>query len=112
MVLALVFPGAGHLYLGRRGRALGFFVIVMVLFLIGLAIDGHLYAPEGGLLNVLATLGSAGLGLPYFLARHFGPIGDIRSITYEYGSTFTLTAGLMNLLLLADVYDIAEGRKE
>jgi hypothetical protein len=112
MVLALVVPGAGHLYLGRRGRAIGYFVIIVTLFLIGLAVDGHLYTPEGGLLNLLAAVGSVGVGLPYFIARHFGPFGDIRSITYEYGSTFTLTAGLMNLLLVADVYDVAEGRKE
>lgn len=112
MVLALLLPGAGHLFLGRRGRAASFFAIIVALFVIGISIDGHLYTPDGGLLNQLATLGSMGIGLPYFIARHFGPFGDIRSITFEYGSTFTLTAGLMNLLLVADVYDIAEDRKE
>jgi hypothetical protein len=111
MVLALLVPGAGHLYLGRRGRAAAFFGIIITLFLIGLSIDGRLYTPEGGLLNQLATLGSIGVGLPYFIAQHFGPFGDVRSITFEYGTTFTLTAGLMNLLLVADAYDIAEEKK-
>ena len=32
--------------------------------------------------------------------------------TYEYATTFTLTAGLMNLLLVLDCFDIAEGRKQ
>ena len=41
-----------------------------------------------------------------------GPPGDITSLTYEYGTAFTLTAGLMNLLLVLDSFDIAEGRKE
>lgn len=112
MVLAFLVPGAGHFFLGKRGRAAAFFVIILALFLIGLSIDGRLYTPEGGIINQLATLGSIGTGLPYFVARHFGPFGDVRSITFEYGSAFTLTAGLMNLLLLADAYDIAEGKKK
>ena len=40
MVLALLVPGLGHFYLGRRGRALAFFAIVILLFVIGLSIDG------------------------------------------------------------------------
>lgn len=112
MALAYLIPGAGHLFLRKYGRAAAFFVIIVALFVIGLVIDGQLYTPEGGALNRLATIGSIGAGLPYFIARHYGPFGDIRSITFEYGSTFTLTAGLMNWLLLADAYDIATGEKE
>jgi len=33
-------------------------------------------------------------------------------VSYEYGNTFLLTAGMMNLLLVLDVHDIARGRKE
>jgi hypothetical protein len=36
----------------------------------------------------------------------------VRIPTYEYGSTFLLTAGLMNLLLILDAFDIASGRKD
>ncbi len=111
MVLALLVPGAGHLFLARYGRAAAFFAIVLSLFIIGLSIDGHLYTLDGTALDRLATMGSVGIGLPYFIARHFGPFGDIRSITFEYGSAFTLTAGLMNWLLIADAYDIAEEKK-
>jgi hypothetical protein len=113
MVLALLIPGAGHFYLRRRGRAAAFFAIVVVLFVIGLAVDGRLYTiQEGNLLSVLATLGSMGAGLIYFAARGIREFGDITSITFEYGTAFTLTAGLMNLLLVVDAFDIAEGRKE
>jgi hypothetical protein len=113
MVLAFLIPGAGHLYLRRRGRAIAFFCIVLALFAIGLAIDGRLYTvQQGSLLSLLATLGSMGMGIPYFLARSLGPSGDVTSITFEYGTAFTLTAGLMNLLLILDSYDISEGRKE
>lgn len=113
VVVALLVPGAGHFYLGRRARAAAFFGIVVFLFTAGLAIGGRLYTPqEGNLLTLLATLGSMGAGLLYVLARMLGPFGDVTATTYEYGSAFTLTAGLMNLLLVLDAFDIAEGRKE
>lgn len=113
MILAFLVPGAGHFYLGRRGRAGAFFAIIVVLFVIGLAIDGRLYTvQQGSLLSLLATLGSMGCGVLYFVARMMGSFGDVTSITFEYGTAFTLTAGLMNLLLILDAYDISEGRKE
>jgi hypothetical protein len=115
MVLAFALPGAGHFYLGYRARAAVFFVIVLVLFVIGLSIDGSLYTLSesgGALLKILASFGSMGSGALYFIARSMGPHGDVTSITYEYGTTFTLTAGLMNLLLVLDCFDIGEGRKE
>jgi hypothetical protein len=115
MVLAYLVPGAGHFYLGYRSRAVVFFLIIVLLFVIGLSIDGNLYSlRESGraLLKVLASLGSMGAGLLYFAARALGAHGDVTSMTYEYGTTFTLTSGLMNLLLVLDCFDIAEGRKK
>jgi hypothetical protein len=117
MVLAYLVPGAGHFYLGYRARAAVFLAIVVILFTLGLAIDGSLYTvsdslSSGALLKLLASLGSIGAGLIYFIAAAMGPHGDVRSITFEYGTTFTLTAGLMNLLLMLDCFDIASGRKE
>jgi hypothetical protein len=112
VVLAFLLPGAGHFYLGRRARALAFFGIVIFLFLVGLAVDGKLYTMEPGKpLTFLATIASMALGLPYFIARAAGPFGDVMSITYEYGTAFALTAGLMNMLLILDSFDIARQRK-
>lgn len=115
ILLAYLVPGAGHLYLGRRGRAAVFFAIVVVMFLIGISIDGELYTfgrANGSLLRILAALGTAGAGLLYFLAFFAGVHGDVTSITYEHGTAFAITAGLMNLLLMLDAFDIAEERKE
>lgn len=115
MVLAFLVPGAGHFYLGKRGRAIAFFCIVVFMFALGLSIDGDLYtiARSGGsLLRLLASLGSMGSGVLYFAAVAMGAHGDVTSITYEHGTAFTITAGLMNLLLMLDAYDIAEGHKE
>lgn len=120
MVLAYLVPGAGHLYLGRRARAIAFFVIVMFMFLLGTLIDGRVYTGgNGSLLGQLATLGTAGLGLPYFIAIWFAhhsatwsTQGDVTSITFEHGTAFIISAGLMNLLLVLDAFDISVGRKE
>ncbi len=115
MVLAFLVPGAGHFYLGKRGRAIAFFCIVSLMFFLGLAVDGDLYTitrSGGSVLRFLAALGSMGSGLLYFVAVRLGVHGDVSSITYEHGTAFTITAGLMNLLLMLDGFDIAEGRKE
>ena len=114
MLLALVVPGAGHFYLGRRTLAAAFCAIIVLLFAIGLGVDGALYTlPEarGSFLSLLATIGSMGSGALYFIARSLGPTGSINASTFEYGRMFTLSAGLMNLLLVLDCYDISTGRK-
>ena len=113
MVLAFAVPGLGHLYLGRRARALAFFIIVAFLFAIGFAVEGGLYTVRTSdtLLRLMASYGSMGSGLLYGLAFLWGKGGNVVSATYEYGRTFTLTAGLMNLLLVLDCWDLAHGRK-
>jgi hypothetical protein len=115
MILAYLVPGLGHLFLGRRGRAIAFFLIITSLFLFGLRIDGALYTlatARRALLNVLGSVGSMGVGVLYFIADALGTHGDIRSSTFEYGRMFTLSAGLMNLLLVVDCYEIGTGKKE
>lgn len=114
MALAFLVPGAGHFFLGRRALALAFFGIVLFMFGVGVAIDGSLYTlreSRGQLLTMLASLGSMGSGALYFLANAIGSHGSTTSMTFEYGRTFTLTAGLMNLLLVLDCWDIATGKK-
>jgi len=51
------------------------------------------------------------IGLPYLAARGLGFDGDVRSVTFEYGNTFTAVAGLLNILVILDAYDTALGRK-
>ena len=113
-MLAVVFPGLGHLYLGRKARAALFAVIVLVAVVIGAKLDGNLYTPlQGHPLTYLATLGSMGMGLPYFLLLyplHYA--GDVTAQGYDYGTAFLLSAGLMNLLLVLDAWDVGTGRKE
>lgn len=114
MLLAYLVPGAGHLYLGRRALAGAFCAIIVLLFTLGLVVGGDLYSlakSRGDILQTLASIGSMGTGGLYFAALSFAPYGDITDRTYEYGTTFTLTAGLMNLLLVLDCFDRATGRR-
>ena len=37
--------------------------------------------------------------------------GDVTAITWEYGNTFTIVAGLLNMLVVLDAFDITQGRK-
>lgn len=114
VLLAWLLPGLGHLYLRRPRTALAYFAIVTATFLLGLSFEGRLYSPETGQpLTVLATFAVYGAGLLNLAARLFSgnPGGSILGVTYEYGCAYLLTAGLMNLLLMLDVYDIAAGRK-
>jgi hypothetical protein len=112
--LAWIFPGLGHFYLRRPRTALFYAAIVTVTFLLGLSFEGRLYSPEAGQpLTILATFAVYGAGLLNLVARlvSTNPNGSILSVTYEYGCAYLLTAGLMNLLLMLDAYDIAVGRK-
>ncbi len=113
LALGFLIPGSGHWLLGRRGRAAVFCALVFASLAIGLRLEGNLYriVPDQPL-TVLATLGSMGMGLAYFILRYITMYqGTIGSPGYEYGTAFILTAGLMNLLLLLDAWDIARGRK-
>ena len=111
---AWLVPGLGHIYLKRRLRGLAFFVLVIVSMLVGCSLEGNLYrVVPGQPLTILATLGSMGMGFPYFVLRyalHYQ--GNIMGAGYEYGTAFLLTAGLMNWLLVLDAWDISRGKKE
>jgi hypothetical protein len=106
-------PGAGHLWLGRRSKGLIFLVALPSMFAIGLAIQGRLFPFDfSELLVCLAAFANVGIGLPYFAATMLGlGTGDVRAVTYEYGNAFLIVAGLLNMLVVIDSYDIAMGRK-
>ena len=112
--LAWVLPGAGHLYLRRWRRGLAFLALVSAALIIGHQLEGRLpWVFSGSPLAVLATLGGLGSGGPYlFLRLGLGFSGNVEAAGFEYGGAFILTAGLMNLLLVLDAWDISTGRKE
>jgi hypothetical protein len=112
-VAAWAIPGAGHLWLGRRLKGLVFLVAIPLMFAIGLALSARLFPFDlSQPLVALQALADLGNGIPYFIANAIGAgAGNVRAVTYEYGNAYVVVAGLLNLLVVIDAYDIALGRK-
>ncbi len=112
-VAAWAIPGAGHLWLGRRGKGLVFLVALPLMFAVGLALRGRLFPFDlSDPLVALQALADLGVGLTYLVASALGyGAGDVRAVTYEYGNAFLVVAGLLNVLVIIDAYDVALGRK-
>jgi hypothetical protein len=112
-VASWAIPGIGHLWLGRRQKGLVFLVALPVMFAIGIALHGRLFPfllsdPLVG----LAALAEVGAGVVYFIAKGIGyGLGDVTAVTYEYGNAFLIVAGLLNMLVVIDAFDVAMGRK-
>jgi hypothetical protein len=122
LVAAWAIPGAGHLWLGRRQKGLVFLVALPLMFAAGLWLEGQLFhfnpvdlnfmQAESQPLVALMALADMGMGIPYLFSRAGGlGAGRVVAWTYEYGNTFLLVAGLLNLLVVLDAFDVAEGRK-
>jgi len=91
-----------------------------LMFAIGLGLNGQLVPPRAILgvfdlsepLAGLMCVADLGIGALYFVASALGyGAGEVRAVTYEYGNTFLIVAGLLNFLVVIDAYDIAMGRK-
>lgn len=112
-VVSWLVPGAGHLIQGRRQKGLIFLIALPVMFAIGLALKGRLFPfvfsePLVG----LAAIANLGMGVTYFAASALGlGAGVVTAASYEYGNTFLIVAGLLNMLVVIDAYDVRLGRK-
>ena len=113
-VAAWLVPGLGHFMLQRKWRGLLFLLVVLGMFGLGLYWQGELFPLDRTKpLTLLAGFAEMGVGLPYFAAKFLGVgSGSIEAVTYEYGYTFCIVAGLLNFLIILDGYDIAVGRKK
>lgn len=106
-------PGAGHFWLGRAQKGAVFLASLLTMFVTGLLLHGRLFPFElGEPLVALAAVANAGLGLPWVIGRAFDlGTGVVTAVSYEYGNTFLIVAGLLNFLVILDAYDIASGQK-
>ena len=130
-------PGLGHVLLGRVQRGLLFALLIWGSFALGLAHEGRLALrdPRQPILSSLQVIANLGVGPVDVIARirvygkpvyRFQGAPDWRSedrverVFRErarsgvsiYGTAYLWTAGLMNLLLLFDVWDIGTRRKD
>ena len=113
LAAAWLIPGAGHLWLGRRQKGLTFLMTLIAMFAFGLWLEGRLFPFDFRQpLVALSAFGDIGIGLPYFIAKAINAGGGrVVAITYEYGNAFIIVAGLLNMLVVLDAFDIAQGRK-
>ena len=116
-IAAWAIPGAGHLLLGRLQKGLTFLIALPLMFAFGLWLEGRIFPIDPRTtwnqpLVLLAGLADLGIGAAFFIARAVGSgAGRVVALTYEYGNAFLIVAGLMNMLVVLDAYDIAQGRK-
>ena len=112
-LLSWLVPGAGHLVIGRQQKGLIFLFALPVMFGIGLWLDGRL--PEFDFSDPLVGLmaiANLGMGVPYFIASALDlGHGVVTATSYEYGNTFLIVSGLLNMLVALDAYDVRVGRK-
>lgn len=86
VVLAWLIPGAGHLYLGRRRKAVVLFVLILGMFMAGQAMAQFkcvFYRSTPMLKSKLWFIGQAGVGLPTAV---FTLTNDARAETDVYTS--------------------------
>jgi hypothetical protein len=112
-IAAWIVPGAGHLWRGRRQKGLVFLVALPLMFATGLWLNGRIFPFElTQPLVGLAAIAALGTGWPFFVAKLMGfGQGVVTAASYEYGNTFVIVAGLLNMLIVLDAYDISLGRK-
>jgi len=117
VALAWLIPGGGHMLLKRTGRAAILMASVTVMFLFGIFMRGSMFTPQSGdlltiLINYGGFLGDMSSGILYLLATWLGyNQPDMAGHVYDYGAKFLVSAGLLNVLAMVDVYEIAVGKK-
>ncbi|GIW73030.1 MAG: hypothetical protein KatS3mg102_2572 [Planctomycetota bacterium] len=109
LVLAWLVPGAGHWLLGQRWRGVSFFVLLVMTFAFGWgASAGHAVSLEHHPVAFWLQLPAGG---PMLLALGFAPGLAVPPpevvARLDLALTFTMVAGLLNLLLVHDAWERA-----
>ena len=106
-------PGAGHFMQKRWLRGALLLVSVSAMFVLGVLMDGKVYAfNTGDILDMLGFVGDLGAGALYMLTRanDWGR-GAIQIASADYGTKYIIVAGLLNVICAVDAYNIAVGKK-
>jgi hypothetical protein len=118
VALGWLIPGGGHLLLKRTGRGALLLVSVTGMFLCGLMMRGAMFQPQNGdllttIINTGGFIGDICSGILYLLSVWLGyNQPDMAGHVHDYGTKFLVTAGLLNVLAMVDVFEIAAGRKD
>lgn len=113
LLLGWLIPGAGHLLTRHWIRATILFLSITGMFAIGLAANGHLYAPNThNIIEFLAFFGDLGAGGLFIVAKLLG-FGNtvVTVVSSDYGTMFAVVAGLLNIVAAVDAHNLRIGRK-
>lgn len=114
VVLGWLIPGLGHILQKKYWRGVVFCISIFAMTAMGLYMNGRIYPFQTeNPLTILAFFADAGNGMIYLLSR-FLPIGlgDMKQVTFEFGTAYIAGAGLLNYLIAMDALDIAVGKKK
>jgi len=114
LFLAWLIPGLGHILQRRVAKGIIFFCGIALMLLLGILMEGKFYDTRSlHPLLLLGFIGDLGNGAFFFLIRLLGlATGNIKNVTYYYGTTYLAVAGLINYLVALNAFDIAKGRKQ
>ncbi|HLJ14943.1 MAG TPA: DUF6677 family protein [Bryobacteraceae bacterium] len=118
VLLAWLIPGGGHFLLRRTGRGALLLFSIAAMFLFGLMMRGAMFQPQTGdlLTTVIYCGGFVGdlcSGLLYLLTVWLGyNTPDLPGHVHDYGAKFLVAAGLLNVLAMVDVFEIATRKKD
>jgi hypothetical protein len=113
LIAGWLVPGLGHLLQKKTARGVIFLVSILSMTGLGLLMGGKIYPFQTeNPLTILAFFADLGTGLIYGLSRLL-PIGmgDLKLVTFEFGTAYIAGAGLLNFLVALDALDIAAGKK-
>ena len=113
LLLGWLIPGAGHFLTRHWTRGAILFASITAMFAIGLAANGHLYAPNThNIIEFLAFFGDLGAGGLFIVAKLLGFGNTVVSIvSADYGTMFAVVAGLLNIIAAVDAHNLRIGRK-
>jgi hypothetical protein len=117
LALSWLIPGGGHLLLKRTGRGILLMAAITSMFVCGLMMRGAMFTPESGdilttLINTGGFIGDLCSGILFLLSQWLGYAQpDMAGAVHDYGTKFLVTAGLLNILAMVDVWEIAARRK-
>lgn len=105
-------PGAGHFVQRKWIRGTLLLLAIGSMFILGVTMQGKLYTSAQGILDMLRLAGDLGSGLFYLVGRQFNLGGDaVQVTTADYGTTFIVVAGLLNIIAAVDAHNLYTGRK-
>lgn len=114
LFLSWLLPGAGHIFQKRVVKGIVFFVGILLMLVFGLLMQGKFFDTDQlHPLMVLGFLGDLGSGIFFFIVKlaDLGK-GNIQAVTYHYGTTYLVSAGLLNYLVALNAFDIARGKRK